>query len=160
MKGIVYQINVKPKKDGERGLPKLAVNSALVSFLGLDGDYNKYRHEKKNDDPNTAVLLMPLEMIQELNKEGWPIKPGDLGENITTSGIAYSDFAPGKKYRIGGVEIEISEPCDPCTNLSVLPYIGKDRVNEFIKAMMGRRGWCARVLKKGKVEINSKIKAI
>ena len=29
------------------------------------------------------------------------IKPGDLGENLTTAGIANKDFSPGKTYRVG-----------------------------------------------------------
>lgn len=50
----------------------------------MDGDFNLYRHEQKNDSPRQALLIMPLEMIQHLNEEGWEIKPGDIGENITT----------------------------------------------------------------------------
>jgi hypothetical protein len=82
--GRVHQINMKPLTQGERGLPKKPVKEVQVTKAGLDGDFNKYRHEKKNDDPDSAVLLMPLETIRQLNEEGWPIRPGDIGENFTT----------------------------------------------------------------------------
>ena len=124
MSGKIYQINVKPKTAGQRGLPKRPVESAMVTYNGIDGDFNRWRHEKKQDDSELALLIMSLEKIRELNKEGWPIQPGDIGENITTIGIPYEDFAPGKRYKLGEAEIEICEKCDPCTNLYLLPYIG------------------------------------
>ena len=149
--GKIYQINVKPETAGQRGLPKLQVESAMVTYNGIDGDFNKWRHEKKHDDPDLALLIMSLEKIQELNKEGWPIQPGDIGENITTIGIPYEDFAPGKRYKLGEAEIQISEICDPCTNLYLLPYVGKEKGPGFMKAMLKRRGWYAKVLQEGRV---------
>src|SRR5579875_4096017 len=84
MLGEVYQINIKGRVAGARGLPKHPVESNTILKTGLEGDFNVYRHEELADDPDSAVLLMPLETIAELNKEGWPIKAGDIGENITT----------------------------------------------------------------------------
>jgi len=151
MKGKIYQINVKPKTAGQRGLPKQPVESALVTYSGLDGDFNRWRHEKKGDDPGLALLIMSMETIRELNEEGWPIQPGDIGENITTTGIPYEDFAPGKRYKLGDVEIEIYEICEPCTSLYLLPYVGKEKGPGFMKAMLNRRGWYAKVLQKGRI---------
>jgi MOSC domain-containing protein YiiM len=48
-----------------------------------------------------AILLIPLETIEELQGEGWPIKPGDIGENFTTEGIPYSSFAPESIIKSG-----------------------------------------------------------
>ena len=157
MVGVIQQINVKSQTKGERGLPKKPVDSAFVTRAGVRGDFNVYRHEKLSDDPDSALLIMPIETIRELNSEGWPVKPGDFGENLTTSGIPYSSFAVGQVFDAGEVRFRISRACDPCTNLFLLPYVGKSKGAEFLKVMLGRRGWYAQVLKEGWVRTGGKI---
>lgn len=154
---VVSQINVKPSVPGERGLPKRPVSHASVTRAGIEGDYNKYRHEELEDDPDSALLLMPMEMIDQLNSEGWPIKPGDLGENLTTKGIPYDAFAVGKKFIAGEVRLQISRPCDPCDNLFLLSYVGESRGPDFLRTTLGRRGWYARVLGEGVVRAGDTI---
>jgi len=157
MGGVVFRINVKPQTPGEHGLPKMPVESARFSPTGVEGDFNRYRQEKLNGDPDSAVLLMPLEMIQELNSEGWPLRTGDIGENITTRGISYGSFQPGKSFSVGGAEIQVSRACNPCTNLYLLPYVGRERGPAFLKTMLGRRGWYARVSREGVVRRGDRI---
>ena len=154
---FILQVNIKSRAQGERGLPKKAVDSAFVSKAGVQGDFNLYRHEELQDDPDSALLIMPVETIQELNSEGWPVKPGDLGENLTTTGMPYASFAVGKKFRAGEVQFEISRACDPCDNLFLLPYVGRSKGPAFLKTMLGRRGWYAKVLKEGHVRASDKI---
>ena len=160
MNGRVYQINTKPETPGERGLPKRQTETVFVSYKGVEGDFNRYRQEKCNGRLDKAILLMPLEMIVQLNSEGWPISPGDIGENITSQWSPYNNFCQNKKYKIGEIEIQISELCIPCGNLKILPYVGKERWPEFKKAMTGRRGWYARVLKEGRIKVGDEIVAI
>ena len=152
MNGYIYQINVKPKTGNERGIPKLSVRSAYVAFQGLEGDYNKYRMEKliNAGNPNKAVMLLPKETIDALVQEDWPVLPGHLGENITTEGM--TSFIVGRQYQLGEAQIEISELCNPCINLQVLPYIGKEKIKSFMQTLLGRRGWYARVIKEGTIE--------
>jgi len=158
--GFVHQINVKPQTRGERGLPKRPVESVLVTKAGLAGDFNLYRQEKLNGDPDSAVLLLPLETILELNADGWPVKVGDLGENFTTSGIRYEQFSPGKAFRIGEAVVEVSRTCDPCKNLYLLPYTGASKGPDFVRTMLGRRGWYASVRKEGKVRRGDSIEEV
>jgi len=150
--GEIQQINVKPQTRGEHGLPKKRVDSAFVVRAGLVGDFNVYRHEERLDDPDQALLIMPAETIRELNSEGWPIKPGDLGENFTTRGIPYQDFNIGKVFTADRVRFQITKACDPCDNLFLLPYIGTSKGPGFLKVMLGRRGWYAKVLEEGHVK--------
>lgn len=152
----VLQINVKPNTPTEHGIPKMSVKTVVLSKSGLEGDYNNFRTIKKDQNPDMAVLIYPVETIHELNDEGWSIMPGDLGENFTISGIPHSHFSPNQQYQIGECLIEISYECDPCRNLSVLPYIGEIKINEFIKTLMQRRGWYARVIKEGVVSTGDK----
>ena len=151
MASSVFQINVKPNAMGEVGLPKISIDSGEISLSGIEGDYNRFRFNKKNNDPDMAIMLISKDILEELNNEGWPVKPGDLGENLTLANIDYRTIKPGQHYTAGQAELEVSIICDPCSNLNVLPYVGKDKVSTFIKTLMKRRGWYARVIKKGLV---------
>jgi len=156
----VIQINVKPQVAGEHGLPKKSVEYVFVSQMGLDGDYNNYRTDKKNRDPDMAVLLYPKETIDDLNKEGWPIQKGDVGENFTITGIRHSHFSSGQQFHLGECIFEITFECDPCHYLAILPYVGEEKINDFIKNMMHRRGWYAKVIKEGRVSKGDSIQQI
>lgn len=156
----MYQLHIKPEAPGERGLPKATVPEVRLLYSGLEGDFNRYRHEEKHDDPRMAVLIVPKETIEQLGREGWPVRPGDLGENITSEGIAYDGFRVGGRFEIGGSEVEITKPCDPCHFLELLPYVGKARGPEFIRTMLNRRGWYARVTREGSVQTGDRIRAV
>ena len=156
----VVQVNVKPDSPGEAGLPKVSIPTTRFTVNGLDGDYNRFRVNKKQNDPDMAVMLISMDILNDLNNEGWPVMPGDLGENLTLENIDYSSIQPGQKYAVGSAEIEISIICDPCTNLSALNYVKNEKISEFIKTLMNRRGWYARVIKEGEVSSGDKVKLI
>ena len=159
MGGTVYQVNIKPETPSERGIPKRPVAEAIVTVQGVVGDFNRWRHEKRNDSPDSALLLLPIETIRELQAE-WPIEPGHLGENVTTEGIAYHDFAAGRKYRVGEVEIHITKEANPCSLLYPLPYVGEENGPSFIRSLLNRRGWRARVLNEGTIRPGDPIEAL
>ena len=158
--GRVHSLNVKPKAPGERGLPKQSVPSAEVTANGLVGDFNRYRTEVKSGNRNMAVMIMPLETLNEIQADGWPVEPGHIGENVTTTGIGYADLSPGTRVRIGESIVEITEACQPCTNLGLLPYVGRKRGAEFIRTMLDRRGWYARVIRPGLVNTGDAITVV
>ncbi|HXW67221.1 MAG TPA: MOSC domain-containing protein, partial [Thermoplasmata archaeon] len=106
------QLSLKPETPGERGLPKRSVEHVRLKHTGLEGDFNRYRHEEKHDDPAMAVLILPLEIIEEFRREGWPVRPGDFGENITSKGIPNAQYAVGRSFEVGGALVEITKPCD------------------------------------------------
>ncbi len=99
MTGTVLQVNIKSKVPGERGLPKYSVKHSYATAQGLDGDYNIFRQTKKKGDKDMALLVYPIETIQELNQEGWPVQPGDVGENLTVKGFAHDTFKVGQRIR-------------------------------------------------------------
>jgi MOSC domain-containing protein YiiM len=150
-KGAVLRLGRKPEVPGERGLPKPELPVARLTLEGVEGDYNRYRQTEKRGDRDMALLLIPAETLDELQKEGWPVRPGDLGENVTTSGLAYEDLRPPRRLRLGRATVVTSKPCEPCDNLFLLPYVGRERGPSFLKATLGRRGWYARVLEPGMV---------
>jgi MOSC domain-containing protein YiiM len=158
--GRVLELHRKPEVPGEHGLPKPSVPEAYVARSGLAGDFNRYRHEEKKDEPAMALLIMPRETLVELEREGWPVRPGDLGENLTTEGIAYGEFMPGRRFRAGEAVFEVTKACTPCDNLYLLPYVGSSRGPEFLKVMLDRRGWYARVVREGWVHAGDRLEAV
>ncbi len=158
--GSVYGLHVKPETLGERGLPKRPVPAVRLLRSGLDGDFNRWRHEEQHDDESMAVLLIPLETIEELGHEGWPVRPGDLGENVTSRGIPYDEFHPARGFAIGGARVVVTKACTPCTSLYRLPYVGSELGPAFLKATLNRRGWYARVSEEGEVRVGDPIQPL
>lgn len=158
--GRVRSLHRKPQTTGEHGLPKPSVSEIYLAAGGVRDDFNRFRHEEEHDRLDQAVLLMPIEMIRTLNAEGWPIQEGDIGENVTTEGIPYTEFRPGDRFRVGGAVVEVSKPCTPCTNLQLLPYVGAANGPRFIKLMLDRRGWYASVASEGRVRSGDLVERI
>ena len=147
--GRIASLSVKPRTAGEPGLPKQPVAALRVTAAGAEGDYNRYRAEKLQGDPDSAILLLTSDVLEALRQEGWTVAPGHLGENVLLEGIANTAFSPGRRVRIGAVLLEVSRACDPCSELYTLPYVGRARGPEFVRTLQGRRGWYARVLAEG-----------
>lgn len=158
--GRVVGLHRKPETPGQHGLPKLPVPFVRVGPQGVEGDFNRFRQEERHADPAMALLILPAETIEALNREGWPVRPGDLGENITTEGIPYADLSPPHRFRIGGAVTEVAKPCEPCDNLYLLPYVGRERGPAFLKATLGRRGWYARVREAGEIRVGDPIRPL
>jgi len=157
MRPKVYQLNVKPQAADVAGLPKYRVDPLAVTERGAVNDYNKYRTEKNKSDPDRALLLLPLEVIADLNREGWSVNPGDLGENITSKGLEWNDLHQDDVYEVGSVLVKLKRLATPCWKLGLLPYVGKTREKEFIKTLIGRRGWYCRVLEPGIIRVNDEL---
>ncbi len=150
-RGVVAGLFRKPRMGEEHGLPKPAAEEIEVEPEGVVGDFNLYRHTELHDDPDSALLILPEETRADLHREGWPARAGDLGENVSSRGIPYPRFRSGVTLSLGSVRATITRPCDPCTNLYLLPYVGVDRGPAFLKTMKDRRGWYARVTAPGRI---------
>jgi sulfite oxidase len=155
--GRIVQLNLKPKEGRSRGLPKRPVPELFVTPEGVQGDFNRWRTEKAAGDPDQAVLLLSEETLADLRAEGWPVQPGDMGENLTVAGLPAEALRPGVRVHVGEVMLEVSKACDPCTILHTLPYVGLERGPAFLRAMAGRRGWFARVLQGGTIRSDAAV---
>jgi MOSC domain-containing protein YiiM len=149
--GRIAQLHLKPREGRARGLPKRLVPQLSITPAGVDGDFNRWRTEEAGGDPDQAVLLLTEEILTQLRAEGWPVQPGHLGENLTLADLPPDALQPGARVHVGEVVLEVSKPCDPCTVLYGLPYVGIERGPAFLRTLHGRRGWFARVLHGGTV---------
>jgi MOSC domain-containing protein YiiM len=108
----IHQINIS---DG--GVPKLPVNSARLTPLGLVGD--RQANTKHHGGPMRALCLYALERITALQAEGHPITPGSTGENLTFAGLDWTQVIPGTRLLLGNhVVIEITKYTTPCPKIS------------------------------------------
>lgn len=98
------------------GVPKLAVEEAVVDESGVVGDEQADRVH--HGSPEQALCLFSLEVIEGLQAEGHPIQAGSAGENITVSGLDWSRVVPGARMTLGPVEIEVTHYATPCAKNS------------------------------------------
>jgi len=112
MTGSILQINISPG-----GIPKRPISEATVTAEGIQGD--SWAHPQFHGGPNQALLLITSEGIAELASKGFPVFPGALGENLTTSGLDRRQMRAGQRYRAGTVLMELTKLRSPCNTLGV-----------------------------------------
>jgi MOSC domain-containing protein YiiM len=152
MAGRIVRLHLKAREGRARGIPKRAAPELTITSEGVLGDFNRWRTEKAGGDPDQAVLLLSAEILATLGAEGWPVQPGELGENLTVADLPAHALHPGARVHVGEVVLEVSKACSPCTILFSLPYVGIERGPAFLRTLKGRRGWFARVLHGGTVK--------
>ncbi|WP_280218692.1 MOSC domain-containing protein, partial [Nocardia neocaledoniensis] len=100
----------------------------LLAGLGVEGDAHagetvKHRSRVAQDptQPNLRqVHLMPRELFDELAGEGFDVAPGQLGENITTTGLDLLGLSAGTLLRIGPeAVVEVTGLRNPCLQIDL-----------------------------------------
>jgi len=98
----------------------------LVAGLGVDGDAHagvtiKHRSRVRRDPtaPNLRqVHLIAGELLDELRRRGFPVAPGDLGENVTTAGVDLLALPAASRLRLGPrAVVEVTGLRNPCRQL-------------------------------------------
>jgi MOSC domain-containing protein YiiM len=101
-----------------------ALEVSLLAGLGVEGDAHcgttvRHRHDRRKD-PSRANLrqvhLLATELLDELAQQGHPLRPGDLGENVTTTGVDLLGLPAGTVLRLGDeAEVRLTGLRTPCT---------------------------------------------
>jgi MOSC domain-containing protein YiiM len=121
---------------------------SLITGLGVMGDAHagttvKHRSRVMRDPsaPNLRqVHLMHAELFEELAAQGFSVAPGDLGENLTTRGIALLALAADTILHIGPqAVVRITGLRNPCSQLDkfqsglMAATLGRDSTGGLIR---------------------------
>ncbi|MFD3538363.1 MOSC domain-containing protein [Streptomyces sp. NPDC058662] len=120
----------------------------LLAGLGVEGDVHAgvtVRHRSRvAQDPTQPNLrqvhLIHEELFAEVGEEGFDVAPGELGENITTSGIDLLGLPVGTLLRIGDEAIvEVTGLRNPCLQIDnfqdglLKKVVGRDEAGNIVR---------------------------
>ena len=115
-------------RDGRHRFSKPAVDEiVLLEGLGVEGDAHAgatvqhlSRVRRDPTSPNLRqVHLMHSELFDEVAADGFSVAPGQLGENVTTTGIDLLGLPEGTLLRLGAdAVVEITGLRNPCTQIN------------------------------------------
>jgi len=95
----------------------------LVAGLGVRGDshlgvlvQHRVRVREDPSRPNLRqVHLIHEELFEELRAAGYALKPGDIGDNVTTRGLALLNLPTGTRLHLGAeAVVEVTGLRNPC----------------------------------------------
>ena len=123
------------------GVPKLPIPFGTITASGVQGDAHAHA---KHIRPDRAISILDVEIIRQLNAEGFAIRPGTTGENLSVEGLHVQQMQPGDLLRIGQVVLRLEEPRKPCFVL--------DAIDPRLKhEIVGRCGYMASVVRGGTI---------
>lgn len=163
-KAHIFQINLS-----QGGVPKLAVSRGEITFEGLADDRQSSRDV--HGGPERALCLYSLERILALQREGHPIFPGAIGENLTVAGLDWDAVVPGLRLQIGeSVMIEVTRYTTPCSSISAafsehsqssgIAEVGSPIARVSQKLFPGWSRLYARVLQPGSICVGDRVQVI
>lgn len=116
---------------------------------GLEG--NRYYWADGDAPPGGAVTLIAAEAVEAVTSEGTvSVEPAAMRRNVLTRGIDVNELV-GKRFRIGDVECEGVELCEPCLDLESMTQPG------VIKAFVHRAGLNADILNDGEISVGDRV---
>ena len=144
--GQVVWIGLRPSRD----VPMDQVDAAVaVAGVGLLGD----RYSAGSGTRGiTLIQAEHLPVIAALSGHD-AVDPATLRRNIVVSGLPLMALK-GRRFRIGEVLLEGTEPCDPCSRMETA--LGDGGYN----AMRGHGGLCARILEGGTIRRGDTVVAL
>lgn len=98
----------------------------LIAGFGVRGDAHagdtvrhRYLVRKDAAAPNLRqVHLVQGELFDELAVKGYPVAPGDIGENVVTAGVDLLSLAVGTRLHLGAnAVVELTGLRSPCRQL-------------------------------------------
>ena len=139
-KGVIVSLQLCP---GYRKPMQMVEEAEAIANLGMKKDKHAL------PDSSRQVLLVEKETLDELR-----ILPGQVKENITTSGIRLMSLKYGNRLKIGeNVILEITKACSPCSRMEeIRPGL--------LRELAGRRGMLTRVIQGGMIRRGDPIELI
>lgn len=134
----------------ERGAPMVALSEVeAVGDSGLKGD--RYAQAQNRKSADYQLTLIELENIDAFAKaSGVPLAPHDPRRNLVTFGVRLNELC-GKRFSIGGVEIEGLELCEPCGTFA------KRTHPDVVRFFVHKGGLRCRIISGGMMRVGDKV---
>ena len=143
----------------------------LLEGLGVEGDahcgvlvQHRSRVAQNPNQPNLRqVHLMHTELFDELRARGFNVAPGDLGENIATSGLALLDLPVYTELRIGASAVlRLTGLRNPCAQINAFQRGLMDAVldRDANGGLVRKAGVMAMVLRGGDVQVGDAVEVV
>ena len=151
--GSVEGIYITPEEQNPV-VPREQVRA--VPGFGLEGDRYFYKLQnlpQEKREPDKELTLIESENIERLQNhpEFNSLNPGELRRNIITRDVPLNELV-GKRFKVGEVEVEGLELCEPCKLLERLT--GK----KVIRPLINRGGLRCRILTEGIIRNGDQIR--
>lgn len=133
-------------------LPAPVERVQALAGRGLEG--NRYYWPEGDAPAGCAVTLIAAEAVDAVVAEGEvSVTPAETRRNILTRGIDVNDLV-GKRFRIGDVDCQGVELCEPCASLESMTQPG------MIKAFVHRCGLNADILGDGEIAVGDPVSIV
>lgn len=139
------------------GVPKLPVDEAEITAAGMAGDSQNDRLH--HGGPERALCLYSADLIDALVREGHPVTPGALGENVTIRGLDWSTVLPGCELLLGDVHVAVTRFTVPCTKIRDA-FSDKDFTRISAQLHPGWSRVYVRVLREGSLHVGDPVSLV
>jgi MOSC domain-containing protein YiiM len=149
--GQVIEINISPQHEV---LPEPVARVRAVPGRGLEGDRNFFAGEGTQPERDRELTLISTEALEALAAEhGIELTPAESRRNVATRGIDLNRLE-GRRFRVGEVECEGIELCEPCNHLQGLTKSG------VLRGLVHRGGLRAAILSEGDIAVGDPVAAL
>ncbi len=146
MTGVVEQIAITPDR---AALPAPVARVRAEAGRGIEGEY----HWSPTPDSGQSITLIAAEALTGLREDtGIELSHEASRRNVLTRGIDLNALV-GRRFRVGEVECEGVELCEPCNTLAKLTERG------VLRGLVHRGGLRADILAGGSIAVGDAVVA-
>jgi MOSC domain-containing protein YiiM len=148
--GVVVEINVSPRSEQ---LPEPVERVRAIPAHGLEGDRYFASEPREEAERDRDLTLIATEALEALTEEtGIELTAAASRRNVLTRGIELNDLV-GRAFRVGEVECEGIELCEPCSHLQGLTQHG------VLRGLVHRGGLRAAIRRGGEIAVGDPVVA-
>jgi MOSC domain-containing protein YiiM len=146
--GEVVEINIS----SERGvLPTSVAKVRAVAGRGLEGEYHFFDGEGTQRERDRELTLIATEALEALEAEhGIELTAAESRRNVATKGVDLNQLER-IRFRVGSVECQGIELCEPCRTLERATQQG------VIRGLVHRGGLRAAILTDGEIAVGDPV---
>jgi MOSC domain-containing protein YiiM len=144
--GVVEQIAITAER---AALPAPVASIRAQAGHGVEGEY----HWSEAPEPGQSLTLIAAEALEGLRADtGIELSHEASRRNVLTRGIDLNALV-GRRFRVGEVECEGVELCEPCNTLAKLTERG------VLRGLVHRGGLRADILSGGRIAVGDAVAA-